>query len=91
MEFMGTSVLGRRYILYHARIQLLTQTMSDPPKRCLAVVYIRDTYRHTERGKNVFELHCIRKQCSRTATHAGGYCWQHARNRPDLAAESQGG
>ena len=48
--------------------------------RCREVVYKRDTYRRTGRGKSGFELHWTRDRCSRAATH-DGYCWQHPRSQ----------
>jgi hypothetical protein len=36
---------------------------ADPPTprpQCQAVIYVRDTYRRTGRGKSKFELHYIR-------------------------------
>lgn len=46
------------------------------PKRCLAQVEKRDTYR-SSRGHG-FKLHYTRCQCSRPAA-AGVFCTQHAK------------
>ncbi len=46
--------------------------------RCKAIVYHRDTYRYTGRGKTGFGLHYCQKQCKRKAL-ADGYCYQHQR------------
>uniref|UniRef100_A0A6H2A3J0 Uncharacterized protein n=1 Tax=viral metagenome TaxID=1070528 RepID=A0A6H2A3J0_9ZZZZ len=43
---------------------------------CKAIVYHRDTYRRTGRGKTGFELHYKSKPCKRKALD-NGYCWQH--------------
>ena len=45
--------------------------------KCKAVVWKRDTYRRTGRGRTGFELHYSRCQCSRRANDATGYCGQH--------------
>lgn len=45
--------------------------------RCQAVIYVRDTYRRTGRGRSGFEMHYNRQQCSRAARE-GGLCYQHA-------------
>lgn len=45
--------------------------------KCHAIVYHRDTYRRTGRGKSGFELHYDPEQCKRKAT-VGNYCTQHA-------------
>ncbi len=54
--------------------------MADYPwpetNRCRAIVYVRDTYRRTGRGKSGFELHYDRRQCRRKPRE-NGYCWQH--------------
>jgi len=50
------------------------KTMEE--KRCSYIVYIRDTYRYTGRGKNGFEMHFNKRECKRKATH-GDKCWQH--------------
>lgn len=44
---------------------------------CKAEIYVRDTYRYSGRGHSGFSLHYKRRQCSRTAIHPNGYCWQH--------------
>jgi len=44
--------------------------------QCKGMVYVRDTYRRTGRGRSGFELHYNYQQCSRKAS-ANGYCWQH--------------
>jgi hypothetical protein len=44
--------------------------------RCAAVVYKRDTYRRTGRGKDGFEMHYDECRCKRQATD-GKWCWQH--------------
>ena len=44
--------------------------------KCNAVIYKRDTYRYTGRGRNGFEMHYTRLRCSRKASH-GEWCWQH--------------
>ena len=44
--------------------------------RCRAVVYKRDTYRYTGRGKTGFELHYQRGHCRHKAV-SNGLCWQH--------------
>ena len=47
--------------------------------QCTAMVYVRDTYRYTGRGKARFAMHYIRRQCRRPITVvATGLCWQHA-------------
>lgn len=52
--------------------------MSEPVKRqCQAVVYKRDTYRYTGRGRSGFELHYRRDRCARLAA-IGDWCRQHA-------------
>lgn len=48
-------------------------------KACDAVVYKRDTYRRTGRGKHGFELHYRKQQCSRAAMAGGTKCWQHSK------------
>jgi hypothetical protein len=58
---------------YMARYPNLIDT---EPDRCREVVYVRDTYRYTGRGRSGFELHYTRKRCSRKAKY-DGYCWQH--------------
>ena len=45
--------------------------------RCPALIYKRDTYRRTGRGKNGFEMHYRKEQCSRTVVEGAKYCWQH--------------
>lgn len=65
----------------------MVETVRLPdPDRCKAVVYKRDTYRRTGRGKSGFELHYSRCQCSRKPT-IKGLCGQHAR----MAGLAQGG
>lgn len=44
------------------------------PGQCVAVVYVRDTYRNA-RGRG-FQMHYNRQQCSRKVK-AGDFCWQH--------------
>lgn len=46
--------------------------------RCEMIVYVRDTYRRTGRGRSGFELHYTKRQCSRAAKVVG-FCLQHAR------------
>lgn len=46
--------------------------------RCCGLVYKRDTYRRTGRGRSGFEMHYTKQQCTRAATK-GDYCWQHAK------------
>jgi hypothetical protein len=52
--------------------------MKEAVCRCAAMVYRRDTYRYTGRGKSGFEMHYNRGQCSRWAK-IGGYCAQHSK------------
>ena len=47
--------------------------------QCKKMLYVRDTYRRTGRGKSGFEMHYSRQQCSRKAK-PNGYCWQHQRD-----------
>ena len=54
----------------------------DETSKCEAIVYIRDTYRYTGRGKNGLELHYKRCRCKRDA-QPNGYCWQHQDKRED--------
>lgn len=53
----------------------------DEPKRqkCVATVYVKDTYRRTGRGKSGFEMHYMQHACKRWAKAGEGYCWQHLR------------
>lgn len=51
--------------------------MSERRQRCKAVVWKRDTYRRTGRGKSGFSMHYEQCQCQRAAVHAGR-CKQHA-------------
>lgn len=46
-------------------------------QRCVAIVYLRDTYRYTGRGRNGFEMYYSKERCKRRAT-VGDMCWQHA-------------
>lgn len=51
----------------------------DPPwhsDRCRAVVYKRDTYRRTGRGKSGFSMYYSTCQCSRRIVEEG-LCRQH--------------
>lgn len=50
--------------------------MSDR-QRCAAMVYVRDTYRRTGRGKTGFEMHYTKRQCKRMSRD-GQFCHQHA-------------
>lgn len=47
-------------------------------EQCEALVYIRDTYRYTGRGKSGFSMHFNKRQCKRKKTNQG-YCKQHAK------------
>ena len=51
--------------------------MTEKPK-CNAVIYKRDTYRYSGRGRGGFSLHYRRQQCSRVAVERG-FCRQHAK------------
>jgi len=51
---------------------------NDDDDRCKAIVYHRDMYRYTGRGKTGFEMHYRQKQCKRKALD-NGYCYQHQR------------
>jgi len=54
--------------------------------RCQALVYKRDTYRRTGRGKSGFSMHYTKCQCERPAKF-DGRCWQHKdKNRFSLEA-----
>jgi len=46
--------------------------------QCKAVVYRRDTYRRTGRGRNGFEMHYERGRCTRAAADGMPLCRQHA-------------
>lgn len=53
--------------------------MSENQKsRCLAVVYKRDTYRYTGRGRNGFEMHYTKCQCSFAARDGSNFCGKHS-------------
>lgn len=60
--------------------------------RCTALVYKRDTYRRTGRGKHGFEMHYNRCRCERKVAK-DGRCWQHqdrdrySLNGPDAVFE----
>lgn len=47
-------------------------------EQCAALVYKRDTYRRTGRGKTGFEMHYTKCRCSRPATESD-LCSQHAK------------
>jgi hypothetical protein len=47
-------------------------------ERCRYIVYIRDTYRYTGRGRSGFEMHYNKRRCKRKPLN-NGYCWQHQR------------
>jgi hypothetical protein len=47
-------------------------------ERCNAVVWRRDTYRRTGRGKSRFRMHYTKGQCKR-AVSCGDLCRQHAK------------
>ncbi len=51
------------------------------PGKCEAVVWKRDVLRYTG-GKQKFQMHYNRKQCSRNAAK-DGLCWQHLQ-RPNV-------
>lgn len=44
--------------------------------RCQAVIYKRDTYRYSGRGRGGFEMHYSKEQCSHAATF-GEWCGKH--------------
>ena len=61
------------------------QKLVVPDKvRCIAVVWVRDTYRHTGRGAGGFELHYNRQRCSRRGYFNPLFrslvCWQHVKH-----------
>lgn len=45
--------------------------------QCKEMVYVRDTYRRTGRGKSGFEMHFTHRQCQRKAQVGREFCWQH--------------
>ncbi len=45
-------------------------------EKCIAGVYIADTYRYTGRGSSGFEMHYNHRRCKRNA-NKNGRCWQH--------------
>ena len=45
-------------------------------EQCREMVYVRDAYRVSRRGKQHNRLHYNRQRCSRRAG-PNGYCWQH--------------
>lgn len=59
-------------------------------ERCGAIVWCRDTYRYTGRGRTGFEMHYTRRRCRRTALRRGR-CYQHqAFDAVDPHADSTG-
>lgn len=50
--------------------------------QCNAIIYKKDCYRRTGRGKTGFEMHYSRCQCSRRAV-VGDMCKQHAKMLAD--------
>lgn len=44
--------------------------------RCQALIYKRDTYRRTGRGRSGFEMHYTKEQCSHAAIE-NGRCGKH--------------
>lgn len=50
----------------------------DKEKRCIKIIYIKDTYRYTGRGKGGFELHYSKRQCIRSPLKGTDFCWQHS-------------
>lgn len=55
-----------------------SRTTEKATTQCSEIIFVRDTYRYTGRGKSGFEMHYTERQCSRRA-YKGGYCRQHAR------------
>jgi hypothetical protein len=53
-------------------------TIAQAADHCQAIVYVRDTYRRTGRGKTGFELRYTERQCKRKAK-INGLCVQHAK------------
>lgn len=51
-------------------------------EQCDAIIYKRDCYRRTGRGKSGFAMHYNRCQCSRRAV-VGTLCKQHAQQQAD--------
>jgi len=57
--------------------------MKEKRQRCTALVWHKDTYRRTGRGKSGFEMHYTKDQCSHAAVEYGR-CKKHPRIRfPD--------
>jgi len=46
-------------------------------RQCSEMVYVRDCYRRTGRGKYGFEMHYARRLCKRRAVRGRDYCRQH--------------
>lgn len=59
------------------RVQIHAEFHFDH-ERCGKMVWIRDTYRYSGRGRGGFTMHYVHRQCSRRA-QVEGLCWQHAR------------
>lgn len=59
-------------------MSLLRVTFLPKKGYCRAVVWERDTYRRTGRGKTGFEMHYTRRQCKRKEMRGAGHlCAQH--------------
>lgn len=54
--------------------------------QCKEIVYVRDQYRYSGRGRGRFSMHYARRECSRMTTHESGYCYQHRPSQEALAA-----